>query len=171
MSIKAVDPSTTNIKLVNVREKLVNFEPNLLAAPFALRCGGLILDYLLFVILPASFLLLSRVYGNDGPGLLTSGLNDIGWVTGILVGFVSVILLPLATGRTIGKMVTGLRVISIDGSEPSVGRMLVRQLLALLLFPLTLGISFFSSAVSPRGRALHDYLAGTIVIYANKSTR
>lgn len=170
MSIKARD-STKIIEPVRLREKLVNFEPALVGAPFALRCGGLIADYLLFVMLPVGFLLLSRAYGNDGAGLLNSGLNDIGWVTGTLIGFVSVFLLPLATGRTIGKMVTGLRVVSIDGSEPSVGRMLVRQIFVVVLFPLTFGVSFFWSALSPKGRALHDYLAGTIVIYANRISR
>lgn len=170
MSTKVIGPSTTKIELVRVREKLVNFEPDRVSAPFALRCGGLAADYLIFVMLPAAFMLLSRAYGNDGPGLLTSGLNDIGWVTGTLIGFVSIVLLPLATGRTLGKMITGLRVVTIDGTEPSVKQMLVRQVLAVLLFPFTLGISFFWAALSPRGRALHDYLAGTIVIYADKSS-
>lgn len=156
---------------VRNREKLIDFAPERVVAPFPLRCGALLADYLVFIVLPASFMLISRAAGNDGAGLLNSGLNDIGWMTGLLIGFVSVFLLPVATGRTLGKMIAGIRVVRSDGSEASVGRMLLRQCLAVLLFPLTLGMSFFWSVISPRGRSLHDYLAGTMVIYADKRSR
>ena len=116
-------------------------------------------------------LLIARASGDDGSNLINGGLNDIGWVTGILVGFVSIILLPLATGRTIGKMLTGIRVVSSDGTEPSVIKMLVRQVLAVVLFFVTLGISFLFAAFGSRGRALHDLLAGTQVIYAEKRSK
>ncbi len=148
--------------------KVVDFEPEVVVAPFAIRCGALFIDYLAVIMLPASFLLISRLSGNDGSTLINSGLNDIGWLTGSLVGFVSIFILPLATGRTIGKMATGVRIVSTDGSEPSIGRMLLRQVLATLFFPLTLGLSFFWSAISPRTRAFHDYFAGTMVIWAKR---
>jgi Predicted membrane protein/domain len=152
-------------------ERVVDFDPVLVAAPFVLRCGSLLADYLLVIVIPAGFLLISRASGNDGSSLINSGFNDIGWLTGILIGFVSFLILPVATGKSFGKMVTGLRIVSIDGTEPSVRRIIVRQLVAGVLFLLTAGLSFFFSAFSSKGRALHDYIAGTTVIYADKQTR
>ena len=35
----------------------------------------------------------------------------------------------------------------------------------------SLGIGFFISFLSSKGRALHDYVAGTVVIYADKRVR
>lgn len=168
MSSKSVERKDRVV--LKPRATVIDFEPELVVAPFAIRCGALFIDYLTVIILPAAFLLISRLVGNDGSSLLNSGLNDIGWLTGLLVGFVSIFLLPLATGRTIGKLATGIRIVSKDGSECSIGRMLVRQVLATLLFPLTLGLSFFWSAISPGTRALHDHLAGTTVIWAKKTS-
>lgn len=152
-------------------ERLVDFNPAAVTAPFALRCGALLADYLLVIVIPAGFLLISRASGNDGSSLINSGFNDIGWFTASLIAFVTFLLLPAATGRSLGKMATGLRIVTKDGSEPSVGRMAVRQLIAGTLFILTAGLSFLWSALSPTGRSFHDYIAGTMVIYADKRPR
>lgn len=129
------------------------------------------MDYIIIVFMPALFMVISRASGNDGAGLLNSGLNDIGWLLGILLALVSGVLLPVATGKTLGKMIAGIRIVKTDGSELSIGRMIIRQVVAIFLFPLTLGISFFWSAFSPLNRSLHDLLAGSMVIYASRRTR
>lgn len=152
-------------------ERVVDFNPADVTAPFALRCGALLADYLLVIVIPAGFLLISRASGNDGASLINSGFNDIGWLTGLLIGFVTFLLLPVATGKSFGKMATGLSIVTKDGKEPSVRRMVVRQLLAGLLFILTAGLSFIFAALSSPGRALHDYITGTMVIYADKRPR
>ncbi len=54
------------------------------------------------------------------------------------------------SGRTLGGLVVGQRVVAVDGSRPSVGQSMVR----LLTLPLALA----------RGRTHHDELAGTDVI-------
>jgi uncharacterized RDD family membrane protein YckC len=164
----ATNPAGKDIPTRTRRETLVAFSPAAVAAPFPLRCGALLADYVVVIFLPAAFLLISRASGNDGASLINSGLNDIGWLSGTMLALVSGILLPIATGRTIGKFATGLRVVMNDGSEPTIKRMVLRQALAILLFPLTLGLSFFIAAFSPTGRSLHDYAAGTMVIFAEK---
>ena len=152
-------------------ERVVDFDPAEVAAPFALRCGALLADYLLVVVIPAGFLLISRASGNAGSNLINSGFNDIGWFTGSLIAFVSFLLLPAATGRTFGKMATGLRIVAKDGTEASLRRIILRQVVAGVLFLLTAGFSLLVSAFSGSGRALHDYIAGTMVIYADKRPR
>ena len=69
-----------------------------------------------------------------------------------------------ATGQTLGKMVTGLRVVAADhDSLPGVGRATVRSLLSLLL-ALPAGLGLLPALLSIDGRGLHDRLAGTRVV-------
>ena len=69
-----------------------------------------------------------------------------------------------ATGQTLGKMVTGLRVVAADrDSLPGVGRATVRSLLSLVL-ALPAGLGLLPGVLSHDGRGLHDRLAGTRVV-------
>ena len=66
-------------------------------------------------------------------------------------------------GRTPGKRLAGIRVLGQDGAPVGWGRSFARwaasQLSALLL-----GLGFAVAAVEPRTRALHDFIAGTVVV-------
>jgi uncharacterized RDD family membrane protein YckC len=70
----------------------------------------------------------------------------------------------LITGRTIGKGLTGLRVVRSDGTAPTARVVFVRTIarpLSLVLF----GIGFLLIPVRRDHRALHDLIAGTAVVY------
>jgi uncharacterized RDD family membrane protein YckC len=70
-------------------------------------------------------------------------------------------------GQTPGMRLMGLRVMTYDGSYPSAGRSVVRLLgLGLAIVPLFLG--FVPVLVDERRRALQDYMAGTVVLYADQ---
>ncbi len=68
-----------------------------------------------------------------------------------------------ATGQTLGKMMTGLRVVTAHDSLPGVGRATVRSLLSLVL-ALPAGLGLLPAVLSHDGRGLHDRLAGTRVV-------
>ena len=81
-----------------------------------------------------------------------------------LWAFLYVFVGLLITGRTIGKAVTGLRVIRADGTAPTARVVFVRTLvlpLSLVLF----GIGLLLIPVRRDHRALHDLIAGTAVVY------
>jgi uncharacterized RDD family membrane protein YckC len=137
-------------------------------APFALRCGALFIDYLLVLIFPVGFLLIGRISGNDGSGLIKSQFNDIGWILGILVGIVNFFVLPSVTGQSFGKILTALRIVANDGTRPSFVRIIIRQTLSIVTGLLTFGVVFIIAAFGKRGRAMHDMIAGTQVIYAQQ---
>lgn len=149
-------------------EKIVDFSPEELAAPFFLRCGALMIDYILVISIPVVCMLLSRYVGNDGAKLLNSELNNTGWLIAILIGITNLIIFPLFSGQSLGKMLTGLRIVTMDGRAPSFGTILFRHTFGYLLTLLTGGLGFLASVVNKRGRTLHDVLAGTIVIYGSK---
>ena len=73
---------------------------------------------------------------------------------------------PLAVnGRTFGMAVAGLRVVRSDGT-PLDTRHAVLRVLAFPLSFLVLGIGFLMILLHRDGRALHDLIAKTAVVYA-----
>jgi uncharacterized RDD family membrane protein YckC len=68
------------------------------------------------------------------------------------------------SGRTPGMMAFGLRVIRADGSELGGKRALVRALVYPFSF-LFFGLGLVGIVVDRRHRALHDFAAGSAVIY------
>lgn len=152
-------------------ELVVDFDPHKVKAPFLLRCGALLTDYIVVIAIPVIGLLLSRYMGNDGARLIGGSLNDTSWLIATLVGFTNFIVLPVFSGQTVGKMLTGLRIVKLDGRAASTGSILLRQTLGYALTIGSAGIGFILSVLSSKGRALHDYIAGTVVIYADRRIR
>jgi uncharacterized RDD family membrane protein YckC len=71
-----------------------------------------------------------------------------------------------AAGQTPGMRLMGLRVMTSRGDRPGVARSIVRLVgLGLAIVPLFLG--FLPVLVDARRRALQDFLAGTVVLYAD----
>jgi len=66
-------------------------------------------------------------------------------------------------GATLGKMAVGLRIVTDDGQRMSFLRATGRYF-AKFVSAFTLGIGFIMAAFTDRKRALHDMIAGTLVI-------
>jgi uncharacterized RDD family membrane protein YckC len=64
---------------------------------------------------------------------------------------------------TLGKLVVGVRVTTLDGQRIGFGRASAR-LLAKLLSLAPLGLGFVVAGVDARKQALHDKVAGTLVV-------
>lgn len=146
----------------------MDFTPESLTAPFFLRCGALMIDYILVIAIPVICMLISRYSGNDGAKLLTSEINNAGWLIAILLGITNLVIFPMFSGQSLGKMLTGLRIVKTDGRSVPFGTILFRHTFGYLLTLLTGGLGFLFSVFNRKGRALHDYLSGTVVIYGNK---
>ena len=147
------------------KEVVVGFDPVKLKAPFLLRCGAALIDYLIVILVPVCGILLARFLGNDGTRLVNSEINNFAWLLAILVGICNLLLLPSVTGQSVGKMVTGLRVVRLSGDRAPTAAILMRQTLGYLLTLVTGGLGLFLSVFSNRGRALHDLISGTVVVY------
>jgi uncharacterized RDD family membrane protein YckC len=145
----------------------VNFER--LKAPFSLRCGALLIDYILLAGVMAFATLLARFFGDVRRG--SSFVLTAGYVAVASVAFLNFIVIAALSGRTLGKWMTGLRIERRNGEPLSIVRALVRHLLGYALTALTLGLGFLLSAFDPKGRALHDLLAGTVVVRSRATRR
>jgi uncharacterized RDD family membrane protein YckC len=137
-----------------------NFER--LRAPFSLRCGALLIDYIALIAVMALATMFARVFDDVRRGsslALTAGYAGVA-----AVAIINFVLLPAFSGRTLGKWIAGLRIERRDGAFLSFGRALVRHLAGYPLTILTLGLGFLIMVFDPQGRALHDWLAGTVVV-------
>jgi uncharacterized RDD family membrane protein YckC len=158
---------TVPARKIKAEQKIVNFDAERLKAPFLLRCGALLIDYILLISIPVVSLLLNKFFG-DPTKVLNSAISNAGWLITVLVALTNFIIFPLFSGQSVGKMLTGLKIVQTDGSAPGLGRLLLRHIVGYTLTALTLGLGFLFAVVSPQGRALHDLLTGTVVVYGRK---
>lgn len=156
------------IRKITTKQVVLDFEAERLRAPFLLRAGALLIDYIILVLIPVASMLLARWMGDDGAKLLNSEINNTGWLITILLGLTNFVILPMFSGQSIGKMFTGLRIVSSDGTGASFSKLLLRHLVGYPLTICTFGLGFLFSIFNEKGLALHDYLAGTIVVFGQR---
>lgn len=149
-----------------MKAKIVDFSPELVRAPFFLRVAALCVDYMLMMAVPTLWLLLGKILGDSSA---TISIGSMIWAVAVIVFVVDFLLLPLITGKSVGKMVTGLTVVKMDGTEVDLSHLVLRSTIGYLASILTLGLGFLLAAVNPSGRALHDLIGGTIVVRARKA--
>jgi uncharacterized RDD family membrane protein YckC len=131
-------------------------------APFSLRCGAILIDYVILAAILAFSTLIARLLGG---GARTAGTSSetAGLLIDIAVAILNLGVLAGLTGFTIGKWATGLR-IERNGAPPGIGRALLRHFVGYPLSFLTLGLGFAVAAINSQGRTLHDLIAGTRVV-------
>jgi uncharacterized RDD family membrane protein YckC len=132
-------------------------------APFALRCGALLIDYILLALILTFSIMMARLMGG-GARMAGGTAEKVGIFVTLVVAVLDLGVFAGLTGKTVGKWTTGLRLERTDGRAPGIGRALLRHFVGYPLSLLPLGLGFLIVTVSPRGRALHDWIAGTIVV-------
>jgi uncharacterized RDD family membrane protein YckC len=146
-------------------DRIVDFAPERIRAPFSLRCVAVFIDYIVAIAAPVLGLVFELLIGADP----AKSLTGTAWSIAILLGISDLIIFPALSGQTLGMMIAGLRIVRSDGRDASVGRIILRNTLGYLVTCLTGGIGFLLAAFTPRGRALHDYVGGTLVIFAKRN--
>jgi uncharacterized RDD family membrane protein YckC len=127
-------------------------------AGFWIRLLALILDAVIIAI-PLTII-----------SLVIPGSSSDEYVTDIL-SFLYTLLTPvLWNGYTIGKRICGIRIVKVsDGRAPSLVTMLLRNVVTGIIYVVTLGIAVIVSATMVAARedkrSLHDFIAGTEVVY------
>jgi uncharacterized RDD family membrane protein YckC len=123
-------------------------------AGFWIRLLASILDSVI-ITLPLSYLIAGTWEGN----ILSNTLSILYFLILPIVWF----------GYTIGKRIVGIRIVKVNGEKLGFGTMLMRVIVAGLIYGITLGIAAIVSAfmVGLRNdkRSIHDLIAGTYVTY------
>ena len=132
-------------------------------APFSLRCGALLIDYIIVAMIIAFSLLLAQpLRGASRAG--AGGVQGLGLLVALAFAVLNFGVLAAASGRTLGKWATGLRIMRKDGGSPSWARLLLRHFVGYPLSLLPLGLGFIGAAFNAQNRGLHDLIAGTVVV-------
>jgi uncharacterized RDD family membrane protein YckC len=134
-----------------------------LHVPFALRCGALLIDYIVLISLVVLGTLFARMLGG-GARAAGSSAETAAIALAIVVALLNLGVLPGLTGLTLGKWATGLRIQRVNSGNPGIGRALLRHFVGYPLSLVTFGIGFLLATVTVHGRGLHDMIAGTVVV-------
>ncbi|WP_084541130.1 RDD family protein [Nocardioides alkalitolerans] len=133
------------------------------SAPVGLRIASALLDVLAVGV---AFVVLSIVLA-----LATIRTDDALFQAGAIVALVlGVIAFPttvetLTRGRSVGKLVVGLRTVRDDAGPISFQQAFTRSLVGVVeIYAFLGGPAFLTSLLSPRGKRLGDHAAGTYVV-------
>lgn len=133
---------------------------HLRAASFVLRAVGCVIDYVVYALgLVASLVLLSKLATGFDPA--ASRALVIALVVLWLVA-VPIIVETLSRGKSLGRLVMGLRIVRDDGGSIRFRHAFIRAMLALLeVLALFGSLALLVSFANERGKRLGDMLAGT----------
>src|SRR5712691_6362524 len=131
-------------------------------APFALRCGAILIDYILLALILTFSIMVARLMGG-GARMAGGTAEKFGLLVTLVVAILDLGAFAGLTGKTLGKWTTGLRIERTDGRLPGIGRALLRHFVGYPISLLPFGLGFLIVKVSGR-RALHDLISGTIVV-------
>lgn len=146
----------------------VEFSVDEAIAPFYLRCAAVFIDYMLLLAPPVSALILSKFFDEGSSG---GGVSNVVWYLVLILWLINFLAIPLFSGQTIGKMFAGITMLKMDGSPVRLAGLLRRNVVGYLLTLSTLGFGFLIAALNKNGRALHDYVGGTVLVQGRRSER
>ena len=91
----------------------------------------------------------------------------LGWVPSLLIYLLYHPLLELTmSGRTPGKRIAGLRIVSIEGAVPAAGAIIVRNLFRIVdSLPILYVVGLAFSMATARHQRIGDLAAGTLLVY------
>ena len=126
-------------------------------ASLGLRFANLIVDRIVTMVLAGGVGLVIGLVAPSDAEEPVSTLVSFGIAMVVILGYYAV--MEAAFGRTVGKFVTGTKVITSDGGKPTPGQSVLRTLCRLIPFE---PFSFLGSA----NRGWHDSLTKTWVVKA-----
>lgn len=127
------------------------------------RSLAIVIDLTLQLGLLLAFVFLLGATAGNLDTALVAALSLVVTV-GVVLGY-PILFETLTRGRSLGKLVLGLRVVRDDGGPIRFRHSLVRALLGLVEIWLTSGVvAILASLASTTGKRLGDQLAGTVVI-------
>jgi uncharacterized RDD family membrane protein YckC len=130
------------------------------------RVVATIIDGILFGIVSS---ILSSFFGTK---TTSSGFNITRLSTGgsfllLVIVVLYYVILEGVYGRTVGKMITGVRVVdAATGNPPGIGKAVIRTLLRIIDGIFAYLVGFIIVVSSDRRRRLGDMAAGTLVVRA-----
>lgn len=126
------------------------------------------IDFLIMAGLAfALYLIYDNIVGSD-----SESKNIIGMlVTAIPFGFYHILLEVFNNGQSIGKRIMKIRVIRMDGTEPTLGNYVIRWLTRIFEIFGIYGLALIVILANGKGQRLGDIAAGTTVAKVKRRVR
>ncbi|MGD8642442.1 MAG: RDD family protein [Gammaproteobacteria bacterium] len=119
-----------------------------------LRFANFLIDYVMQILLAIAFTLAVATAGGEIALAKLDNIPDV--VFGLAAMLVYYVFMETLFSRTVGKFVTGTKVVNEDGGQPTFGQIIGRTFARMIPFE---PFSFFSE----NARGWHDSLPGTYV--------
>ena len=132
-------------------------------ASFATRAVGAVIDVVALSVVGIALAVVMATAGQD----LDPAASAAAFITLVVLVLViiPVAVEALTRGRSLGKLVMGLRVVRDDGGPIRVRHAIIRALTGVLELWLTAGaVALIASVVNAQGKRLGDLLAGTYAV-------
>jgi uncharacterized RDD family membrane protein YckC len=136
------------------------------------RSYAFLIDWLIRLLLALAWYSAATVIYNGDLSLAPPAETDAHWFAAVLAPALAIyflyhyVLELLMAGRTPGKRMAGVSIISRDGSTPSVGALLTRNVFRLIdSLPLFYGLGLIAVVVTQEHRRIGDMAAGTLLVY------
>ena len=106
--------------------------------------------------------------------VVVSFLGDAVAITATVLGVVAYVGIPVyiyvvmtaKTGQTVGKRLLGIKVVDAQGNVPSIGTVLMREILGKLVSSSFLYVGYLWIIFDSRVQGWHDKIANTFVVKA-----
>jgi uncharacterized RDD family membrane protein YckC/Tfp pilus assembly major pilin PilA len=141
-------------------------------AGFWKRFAAFILDYIIVVVLAMmAGAVIGLIYGVGAGAPTDDAASGLGAIAGLLVWWLYYALMESSTTQaTLGKMALGIRVVDQEGNAVSFGRATGRNF-AKFLSGMILMIGYLMAGFTSRKQALHDLVAGCLVVNRGASAQ
>ncbi len=150
-----------------------NKDVNFLYAGFWLRLGAFVIDNIFIALLGVipfmiiGELIASKMTYNSSKYEIEAFVNLVGYLILNLIGFIYFSIMESSKyNATLGKKLLGIIVVDLEGNSISFARASGR-FFAKFLSTITLLIGYFMAGSTKKKQALHDILAGCLVVYKN----
>jgi uncharacterized membrane protein SpoIIM required for sporulation/uncharacterized RDD family membrane protein YckC len=145
-----------------------------IAGPGA-RAFAFVIDFLFRTILACAWFIVAAVLYNQRLSLVRPSAPDAYWLTLVLAPALAIFLLyhlvleVLMSGRTPGKRLGSVLIVTRDGGTPSVGALLVRNVFRVVdSLPLLYGVGLITSMLSAEHVRIGDLAAGTLLVFDDR---
>lgn len=160
-----------------VVDSVTGVDVSLEVAGTGARSLAFLIDLLIRSILSTAWFVVATLFYNGKFTLQTPDDPDGTWYLYVALPATLIYLLYhtvleiVMRGRTPGKRMAGIRIVSRNGSPPGIAAQLVRNVFRLIdSFPIGYGVGLFSCVVTRDHVRVGDLAAGTLMIYEGRNT-
>jgi len=147
-----------------------------IAGPGA-RALAFVVDWHIRLVLLFAWYLTAAVLYNGGLNIAPPFEPDVVWFVAVVVPPAAIFLLYHVVleiamhGRTPGKRMAGIRIVTRQGNTPSVGALVTRNIFRLIDgFPLVYSVGLISTMLTRDHVRIGDLAAGTLLVYDRADT-